>query len=315
MGKPFHHAGLGGTFDHFHAGHQALLAGAGAVAERISVGMVVNPSQSEKLWPASVQSLETRKTAVSRYLESLTIDAKVMELSDQAGTAASDESMDCLVVTADTLAGGRAVNTLRRKNGLSSLPLIEVPLVMADNGEPISSTRIRAGRIDRQGRVFQSVINSTIELSQSMKQQLRIPLGQVVDQPCCEQRLVVGDTTLQRFIDEGWDYDLAVIDGKKARQPYTPLVVKPSLMDLTLINPPSHLTTMLVEGLSTALRQQLQYVFVEGEEDIAALVLVLLAPLGWGVYYGQPDGGMVEWVVTEEQKRQALEIVKTPNLS
>jgi hypothetical protein len=53
-----------------------------------------------------------------------------------------------------------------------------------------------------------------------------------------------------------------------------------------------------------ALRQNLIHLFVDGEEDLAAVVLQLLLPLGATIYYGQPNEGLVRWQVTEESKEK-----------
>jgi hypothetical protein len=59
--------------------------------------------------------------------------------------------VSALVVSADTLEGGRAVNVERRRRGLSAVPVVVVPLALADDLLPVSSRRIRAGAIDRRG--------------------------------------------------------------------------------------------------------------------------------------------------------------------
>jgi hypothetical protein len=60
--------------------------------------------------------------------------------------------VDALVVSHDTVAGGRAVNRERRRLGRPALPLVVVPLALADDLEPVSSRRVRAGRIGTDGR-------------------------------------------------------------------------------------------------------------------------------------------------------------------
>lgn len=57
-------------------------------------------------------------------------------------------------------------------------------------------------------------------------------------------------------------------------------------------------------------------ILIDGEEDLVVLPILLRAPLGYTVYYGQPQEGMVEIVVTEKIKNTAynyaLSFVKAP---
>jgi uncharacterized protein (UPF0218 family) len=39
------------------------------------------------------------------------------------------------------------------------------------------------------------------------------------------------------------------------------------------------------------------------------LPVIVMAPLGFKIYYGQPNKGMVEVEVTEEKKHQAYDII------
>lgn len=49
---------------------------------------------------------------------------------------------------------------------------------------------------------------------------------------------------------------------------------------------------------------------VDGEEDLLALPAIVHAPIGGVVYYGQPQQGLVEVMVTEEKKREVLALLK-----
>ncbi|MCG2735746.1 MAG: phosphopantetheine adenylyltransferase, partial [Candidatus Methanoperedenaceae archaeon] len=45
-------------------------------------------------------------------------------------------------------------NTIRREKGMRALKIVLVDYVLADDGLPISSTRIKRGEIDANGRVL-----------------------------------------------------------------------------------------------------------------------------------------------------------------
>ena len=46
----------------------------------------------------------------------------------------------------------KELNSKREKIGLPVVSIVEVPMVKAYDGEPISSTRIRCGEVDSEGR-------------------------------------------------------------------------------------------------------------------------------------------------------------------
>ena len=52
-----------------------------------------------------------------------------------------------------------------------------------------------------------------------------------------------------------------------------------------------------------------QVIKIDGEEDLSFLPVMLLSPLGFTVYYGQPNEGLVEVKVTEENKEKVYDLV------
>jgi pantetheine-phosphate adenylyltransferase len=151
----FRHVVLGGTFDRFHAGHEALLATAFRVGARVSVGITSDRFLASHPKPSAsgIQPYATRERALRRWVSrrfpgrTLTVVA----INDGIGGAAS-EGVDALVVSSETIAGGRAVNAKRRRLGRAAVPLVVVPLVLAEDLRPVSSRRIRTGEIDVRGR-------------------------------------------------------------------------------------------------------------------------------------------------------------------
>ncbi|MGP8073819.1 MAG: pantetheine-phosphate adenylyltransferase [Thermoplasmata archaeon] len=151
----FRHVVLGGTFDRFHAGHEALLATAFRVGARVSVGITSDRFLAAHPKPsaAGIQPYTTRARAVRRWV-SLRFPGRiwaVVAINDGIGGAAA-EGVDALVVSRETISGGRAVNAERRRLGRAAVPLVVVPLVLAEDLRPVSSRRIRAGEIDGRGR-------------------------------------------------------------------------------------------------------------------------------------------------------------------
>lgn len=143
------HAVVGGTFDHFHRGHMALIKRAVELGDFITVGITSN-----RFAGRSVEPYEVRKAAVEGFVKTLGCGGySVVKLEDPFGPAANDPSMEALVVSDETFERALELNRIRRKGGLEELEIIKVPMIYAEDGGPLSSSRIRKGEIDREGRV------------------------------------------------------------------------------------------------------------------------------------------------------------------
>lgn len=147
-------AALGGTFDHLHVGHHALLASAFRVGRTVAVGVTTDEFVRDHPKPLAgrIQPFRVRRDVLRRWLRAHYPRRrwKVTPLADPFGRS-TDPAVDVLVVSADTIRGGRAVNRERKKLGRRPIPMVAVPLVLADDLEPVSSRRIRAGVIDAKG--------------------------------------------------------------------------------------------------------------------------------------------------------------------
>lgn len=107
--------------------------------------------------PRDVRSYGERKESLERRIEVLDEwgrDVEVRRLTDPYAVASEEGGFDCLVVSPETREGGRHINELRRERGYEPLEVVVVPHVLAEDGEPISSTRIARGEIDRHGNLL-----------------------------------------------------------------------------------------------------------------------------------------------------------------
>ncbi len=149
------HAVLGGTFDRLHVGHTALLGAAFGAGRRVSVGVTTDAFVRRLAKPGggSIQPFATRSRALRRWLGRRYRGRawRVVPLADRFGRSV-EEGVGVLIVSAETADGGRAVNAERRRRGRPAVPVLIVPLVLADDLLPVSSRRIRSGEIDRRGR-------------------------------------------------------------------------------------------------------------------------------------------------------------------
>jgi len=145
---------LGGTFDIIHKGHLALLSKAFSISSHAIIGLT-----GDKL------ALKMNKKVINDYsqrFESLTnvIQKKfpnssysISKLENDFGPAAMEGNVDALVVSEETSNKGEILNTIRKKRNLSQVEVVIVSMVLAEDGNRISSTRIKNSEIDTEGKL------------------------------------------------------------------------------------------------------------------------------------------------------------------
>ena len=94
-----------------------------------------------------VESIVQRSAAVSQFLSWLRPDLMVElhPIDDPFGPSVVDATLQAIVVSSETLAGGAAVNDERRLRGLTPLVII---VTSRSNGAIVSSTFLRARKRD-----------------------------------------------------------------------------------------------------------------------------------------------------------------------
>jgi pantetheine-phosphate adenylyltransferase len=146
---------LGGTFDFLHKGHRALLDEGFEIGRKVLIG-VVSDAFAHSLGKFPEQPYNVRFANVVRYVAQRhpRHRFRLFQLDDHYGPLASDPSVEAVVVTPDSFDRGMAANLIRQKSGLKPVHVVLVPLVLAEDGVRISSTRIRLRQIDREGRLL-----------------------------------------------------------------------------------------------------------------------------------------------------------------
>jgi uncharacterized protein (UPF0218 family) len=100
--------------------------------------------------------------------------------------------------------------------------------------------------------------------------------------------------------------DIGLVDGMTKRSELSEKVdLSPFEIILSADNPAGAITPSLIDSIDVALHNdQTTCIEVDGEEDLAPIIVHLLAPLGANVIYGQPGKGVVLRITSLDSKEQ-----------
>lgn len=315
--KSYHIVALGGTFDHFHAGHAHFLNFAWQLGQHLHLGLTEQKLTKGKPWPHLVQNYQQRKKQLEAFCRQEQISAAISQISDIYGpTLNPKKKIEALVVTEETVPGADKINQARQAMGLKQLPVHICPLLYDQAGQVIRSDHIRAGYINRQGVVFTQALNHDLTLNSAQRHFFSQPHGQPAQPQVTKDKTVltyvVGDSSLEQFIKNNWPYDLGIYDHRQQRQPFDSKLIKQLQPNLTAQNPAGQITQSLTQALQKTLpiaSKKQQHIFVDGEEDLAAAALILLSPLQTQIYYGQPEQGLVMMEVDLALKNEVYQVL------
>jgi pantetheine-phosphate adenylyltransferase len=144
---------VGGTFNPLHDGHIALLKKAVELSRdgELLIGLTSDEMTSKK--GHEVEDYHSRYEDVMKFIRKLGVIPTIVRLKDPYGPTIR-EDFDYLVVSPETHPSGLKINMIRRERNLKQLKIVLVDYVLADDGSPISSTRIWNGEIDHHGKVL-----------------------------------------------------------------------------------------------------------------------------------------------------------------
>jgi pantetheine-phosphate adenylyltransferase len=144
---------VGGTFNPLHDGHIALLKKAVELSRggELLIGLTSDEMTRNK--NHEVDDYHSRYNDVKKFIKALGVIPTIVRLDDPYGPTIK-EDFDYLVVSPETHPIGLKINTIRKEKCLCQLKIVLVDYVLADDGLPISSTRIWNGEIDKHGKVL-----------------------------------------------------------------------------------------------------------------------------------------------------------------
>jgi len=154
--KKFKVVAVGGTFDEFHKGHRALLLKAFEMGDRVLIGLSTDELVQRLGKPHKISTYDFRLEELKGFLrkEGLLERGEIMPLHNAYGVTLSKGCVDALIVSRETEKTAKEINKKRGAKGLEPLNIVVIDMVPAYNDEPISTTRIRRGEIDREGQML-----------------------------------------------------------------------------------------------------------------------------------------------------------------
>ncbi|WGI17463.1 phosphopantetheine adenylyltransferase [Methanonatronarchaeum sp. AMET-Sl] len=143
---------LGGTFSHLHKGHKTLLKKAFEIGDHVIIGLTSNEMCSEK--HGEIEDYNTRRKKLYNYLKNISknTEYQIVKIEDEIGVSLQKD-IDAIIVSPETRPNAEKINKKRIQLNRKPLKIIEIPIQKAENGKPISSTRIRKGEIDTEGNI------------------------------------------------------------------------------------------------------------------------------------------------------------------
>lgn len=316
----------GGTFDLLHKGHKDFLKTVCAQSKKVLVGITSNRYVG-KHSKATMQSYEEREKAFIAFAKKEQLLEKISFLPiDTIYIPLQWDSLpiETIFVSLETKFGADAINKKREKEGKQPLDTIIVSLTLAEDGKPISASRIRDGIIDRDGKpyLYPEWFLQERKLTEDVRFILQKPFDTLIvnfsswfvhTKLSPKTLITVGDVVTKSLNLAGLKHPISVVDFLVRREKQFRDITEHGFLGtefvITVKNPAGFITPSLLHGIVQAFDEVKNgnrvVIYVDGEEDLAVLPMLLRAPLGWTILYGQPNKGVVVVSVSEENKERA----------
>ncbi|MDG6220690.1 MAG: DUF359 domain-containing protein [Candidatus Thermoplasmatota archaeon] len=158
------------------------------------------------------------------------------------------------------------------------------------------------------------------KLPENLRERLKEPIGPVMTgkelaevMSSAERLITVGDVVTGFALENGITPHLSLVDRKTRREENLDAPCGDWDREAWVSNPPGMISDILVTLIEIATRSmgrgKKTLVMVDGEEDMASLPCISLAPEGTTVIYGLPDVGAAVVVVSDETRKIAEDII------
>lgn len=159
-----------------------------------------------------------------------------------------------------------------------------------------------------------------LKLEKNLRSEFKKPLGKlyssfedaISDIKMAKFLISVGDATTKNLVENQLYPNIGIIDNLIQRKNHDYKIIYTDNI-LRAKNPPGTITDDLWETIEKAINNSIQrksqLIFIDGEEDLAVLPCILMAPEDSVVLYGQPNEGLV-FVNVNSVKNKANELIK-----
>ena len=327
MVRQFSRCLVGGTFDRFHAGHIYLLDLALSKSQHVEVWITDDKMVSDKV--GIPLELDRRMDELSEWAELKHGDRISLHiLRDKFGPALHRKDCDAITCTIETKRNCLLINEQRYAAGLEALEIIVAPHIEDGAGGIISSTRIRAGIIDRDGNPWLVDDDQDRKMPKVLDDSLKQPMGILYEGPeeypelamlkALEEIpepssiIAVGDVCVQTMLEIGVRPWIGFIDGRTKRQ----LLDESETVStegweaiIHCTNPPGIISSDLIKACRKSVNADgTVLVVVDGEEDLVPIPIHMMLPLDSHLIYGQPNKGVVVRISDETVKQRCREM-------
>lgn len=145
---------IGGTFDIFHKGHEALLRKAFELGG-VEIGLT-SDKMARKIRNRKIKNFKERKKELENFIiKELKAKSKpkIIKIENKFGFALKRD-FDYIIVSPETYETAVEINKKRLKRKKKLIEIVEINFVLAKDGKPISAERIARGEIDRKGKLL-----------------------------------------------------------------------------------------------------------------------------------------------------------------
>ena len=153
--KKFKLVAMGGTFDIIHKGHEFLLKTAFSNSDKVIIGLT-SDDLAQKKGKKLLNNFSKRLSNLEEFLKKNFEDSSfnISKLENDFGPAVLEKEVEALVVSEETESKGEILNQMRKSKNLPSVEIVVAPMVLAKDGNRISTTRIRNLEINTKGEVL-----------------------------------------------------------------------------------------------------------------------------------------------------------------